>query len=62
MNIGILALQGDIREHADMLKTCKANPIEVRRREDFQNLDGLIIPGGESTTIMKLMEAFSIDK
>src|SRR5450432_1401211 len=52
--IGVLALQGDFAEHAHMLHTIGVEPVEVRKPEQLMNLDGLIIPGGESTTIGKL--------
>ncbi len=46
--IGILALQGNFREHAAMLRSLGADPVEVRKPEQLEGLDGLIIPGGES--------------
>ena len=54
MRIGVLALQGAFIEHAQMLKRLGAEAIEVRLPKDLAGLDGLIIPGGESTTIGKL--------
>ena len=54
--IGILAVQGDIREHANALRDVGAEPIEVRLPRDLVGLDGLILPGGESTTMRKLIE------
>ena len=54
--IGVLAIQGDYAAHAQALAACGAIPVEVRTREEFQGLDGLIIPGGESTTILKFLE------
>lgn len=53
--IGVLALQGDFREHIQILERLGAEPVEVRRPEDLQGLDGVIIPGGESTAIGNLM-------
>jgi 5'-phosphate synthase pdxT subunit len=53
--IGVLALQGDFREHIDILKKLGAEPVEVRSVEDLEGLSGLIVPGGESTTIGNLM-------
>jgi len=53
--VGVLALQGDVREHAATLENLGATPVKVRRREDLTGLDGLIIPGGESTTISHLL-------
>ncbi|HBS60507.1 MAG TPA: pyridoxal 5'-phosphate synthase glutaminase subunit PdxT [Firmicutes bacterium] len=55
MKIGVLALQGAFREHRQMLEQCGADVIEVRKPEDVEQIDGLIIPGGESTTIGKLL-------
>jgi 5'-phosphate synthase pdxT subunit len=53
--IGVLALQGDVREHVDILKKLGVEPVEVRTIEDLEGLAGLIVPGGESTTIGKIM-------
>ncbi|RME71383.1 MAG: pyridoxal 5'-phosphate synthase glutaminase subunit PdxT [Chloroflexi bacterium] len=60
MKIGILALQGAFLEHANMLRRLGAAPAEVRLPGDLDSLDGLIIPGGESTTIGKLAEEFGL--
>ncbi|MEP7133492.1 MAG: pyridoxal 5'-phosphate synthase glutaminase subunit PdxT [Chloroflexota bacterium] len=60
MKIGVLALQGDFSEHISMLKRLKVNASEVRLPEHLQGLDGLIIPGGESTTIGKLAVAYNL--
>ncbi len=60
MNIGVLALQGDFHEHAQVLKRLGANTVEVRLPRDLNGLDGLIIPGGESTTIGKLATQFNL--
>ncbi|HZP90591.1 MAG TPA: pyridoxal 5'-phosphate synthase glutaminase subunit PdxT [Actinomycetota bacterium] len=54
MKAGVLALQGDFREHAAVLAELGASPIEVRTPEDLARVDALVIPGGESTTIGKL--------
>lgn len=54
--IGVLAIQGDYAAHAEALSACGATPIEVRTREELNGLDGLILPGGESTTILKFLE------
>ncbi len=56
--IGVLALQGAFREHATAMEMCGANARQVRRRRDLAGLDALIIPGGESTTIGKLMVSY----
>jgi 5'-phosphate synthase pdxT subunit len=60
MKIGVLALQGDFSEHISMLKRLKVEASEVRLPEHLQGLDGLIIPGGESTTIAKLAVAYNL--
>jgi 5'-phosphate synthase pdxT subunit len=60
MKIGVLALQGDFAEHIAMLQRLKVEPAEVRLPEHLKGLDGLIIPGGESTTIGKLSEDFGL--
>ena len=53
--IGVLALQGDVREHVEILKMLGAEPVEVRDVADLEGLHGLIVPGGESTAIGKMM-------
>lgn len=58
--IGVLALQGDVREHARMLREAGAEPVAVKRREQLDEVDGLVIPGGESTTIGKLLRRFDL--
>jgi 5'-phosphate synthase pdxT subunit len=60
LRIGVLALQGDVREHIGTLSQLECEPVEVRKASDLSNLDGLIIPGGESTTISKLLDIFDI--
>lgn len=60
MKIGVLALQGDFIEHISMLNSLGAETVEVRLPHHLEGLDGLIIPGGESTTIGKLAEAFHL--
>jgi pyridoxal 5'-phosphate synthase pdxT subunit len=56
LRIGVLASQGDFAAHAEMLRSLGAEPIEVRNPDELSNLDGLVIPGGESTTITKAIE------
>ena len=56
MNIGLLALQGAVSEHKIIMRQLDINTIEVREREDIEKLDGLIMPGGESTTLRKLLK------
>ncbi|MBR9699617.1 pyridoxal 5'-phosphate synthase glutaminase subunit PdxT [Candidatus Woesearchaeota archaeon] len=55
MKIGVLALQGDFREHMDILKRLGVEPVKVRTKKDLKDVKGLIIPGGESTTIGNLL-------
>lgn len=62
MRIGVLALQGSVIEHLAKLKALGVKPIEVRQAFQVEELDGLIIPGGESTTLIKLMKRFAIDE
>jgi 5'-phosphate synthase pdxT subunit len=54
--VGVLALQGDFEAHERALARAGAEPVQVRSAADLQQVDGLIIPGGESTTMMKLLE------
>lgn len=54
--IGVLAIQGDYAAHAAALADAGAIPVEVRKREELEELDGLIIPGGESSTMLKFLE------
>jgi 5'-phosphate synthase pdxT subunit len=58
--IGVLALQGDVREHVSSLIECGVNPISVRRIEELHSVDALVIPGGESTTIVQLAEHYEL--
>jgi pyridoxal 5'-phosphate synthase pdxT subunit len=60
MNIGILALQGDFIEHIHMLDKLKIATAEIRLPCDLEKIEGLIIPGGESTTLMNLMQTFDL--
>jgi 5'-phosphate synthase pdxT subunit len=59
--IGVLALQGAFREHACALRVLGADVVEVRLPEELEGIDGLVIPGGESTTIMRLAELYGLD-
>jgi 5'-phosphate synthase pdxT subunit len=61
MKIGVLAVQGNFREHAAMLSSLGAETVEVRKPEQLVGLDGLVIPGGESTTFMRLMRLYGLD-
>jgi 5'-phosphate synthase pdxT subunit len=56
LRIGVLASQGDFAAHAEMLASLGAEPVEVRTSQQVADLDGLVIPGGESTTITKAIE------
>jgi 5'-phosphate synthase pdxT subunit len=58
--IGVLALQGDVREHFAALRSADAEPVSVRRPADLDGLDGIVVPGGESTTIGKLLGIFGV--
>ena len=60
MKVGVLALQGDVREHMHALKECGVSAISVRRPTELAHVDALIIPGGESTTIAQLAEIFGL--
>ena len=60
MVIGILAIQGSVTEHKRALKACDIDAREVRLPEDLEGLSGIIIPGGESTTMSKLMRRFGL--
>ncbi|NOW00071.1 5'-phosphate synthase pdxT subunit [Isoptericola chiayiensis] len=58
--IGVLALQGDVREHVAALESAGAHAVPVRRRSELESVDGLVLPGGESTTIDKLLRVFEL--
>jgi len=58
--VGVLALQGDVREHRAMLEQAGARTVAVRRPEELDRVDGLVMPGGESTTMVKLARAFDL--
>ena len=60
--VGVLAVQGNFREHVAMLQRLGVAAIEVRKPEQLKGLDGLVVPGGESTTFMKLMELYGLDE
>jgi pyridoxal 5'-phosphate synthase pdxT subunit len=61
LRIGVLAVQGNFREHVQMLRRFGAEPVEVRKPGQLAGLDGLVIPGGESTTFMRLMGLYGLD-
>jgi len=58
--IGVFALQGDVREHLAMLRGCGVDAIAVRRPEELDAVHGLVLPGGESTTMYKLAQSFEL--
>lgn len=58
--IGVLALQGDVREHAAAIEAVGARAVAVRRERELESVDGLVIPGGESTAMWKLATAFEL--
>jgi 5'-phosphate synthase pdxT subunit len=60
MKVGVLALQGDVREHIQSLLACDVEAVAVRRAEEIESIDALVLPGGESTTIAQLAEVFGI--
>lgn len=60
MKVGVLALQGDVREHAFALDRAGATPVAVKTRDEVAAVDALVLPGGESTTIGKLLDRFGL--
>jgi 5'-phosphate synthase pdxT subunit len=68
MKVGVIALQGAVSEHIDALKRAlreldiEGSAVPIRRRKDLEKVDGLIIPGGESTTISKLLDKFDMSR
>ncbi|WP_251555359.1 pyridoxal 5'-phosphate synthase glutaminase subunit PdxT [Neobacillus muris] len=58
MKIGVLALQGAVREHMQSLAACGAEAIAIKHKEELQEVDGLILPGGESTTMRRLIDKY----
>jgi 5'-phosphate synthase pdxT subunit len=60
LQVGVLALQGDFREHINALTQCGAQGVEVRTPAELEKIDALIIPGGESTTIVSLAKTFEV--
>jgi 5'-phosphate synthase pdxT subunit len=62
VKIGVLAVQGNFREHAAMLRALGADVVEVRLPEQLDGLDGLVIPGGESTAIMRLARLYGLEQ
>jgi 5'-phosphate synthase pdxT subunit len=62
MKIGVLAVQGAFREHAQVLRRLGAEVVEVRVPEQLDGLDGLVVPGGESTAIMRLVRLYGLEE
>jgi pyridoxal 5'-phosphate synthase pdxT subunit len=62
LRIGVLAVQGNFREHAAVLRRLGAEPLEVRLPEQLEGLDGLIVPGGKSTAMTRLMRLYGLDE
>jgi 5'-phosphate synthase pdxT subunit len=60
VRIGVLAVQGNFREHAAVLRRLGAEVVEVRKPEQLEGLDGLVVPGGESTAISRLIEVYGL--
>ncbi len=60
VRVGVLALQGDVREHVEALRAVGAEPVPVRRASELASVDGLILPGGESTAIAHLLRVFEL--
>ena len=60
--VGVLAVQGNFREHVAMLERLGVDAIEVRKPEQLGDLDGLVVPGGESTTFIRLMRLYGLDE
>jgi pyridoxal 5'-phosphate synthase pdxT subunit len=62
VTIGVLAVHGNFREHAAVLRRLGADVVEVRKAEQLDGLDGLVIPGGESTAIIRLMRLYGLEE
>jgi 5'-phosphate synthase pdxT subunit len=62
VRIGVLAVQGNFREHVAVLRRLGADPVEVRKPEQLAGLDGLVIPGGESTAITRLIQIYGLEE
>jgi 5'-phosphate synthase pdxT subunit len=62
LTIGVLAVQGNFREHATMLRRLGAGVVEVKKPEQLEGLDGLVVPGGESTAIGRLIRLYGLEE
>ncbi len=60
MKIGVLALQGAVKEHIESIQACGETAIPVKKAKDLEGIDGLILPGGESTTMRKLLDLYEM--
>ena len=60
MKIGVLALQGDVREHIQSLSDCGVDALAVKTKQEIESISALVIPGGESTTIATLARSFGV--
>jgi pyridoxal 5'-phosphate synthase pdxT subunit len=60
VKVGVLGLQGDVREHVAALESAGATPVVVKKADELASIDGLVMPGGESTTIGKLLDRFGL--
>jgi 5'-phosphate synthase pdxT subunit len=58
VKIGVLALQGAVREHIKAVENCGAEAVEIKHKEELKDIDGLILPGGESTTMRRLIDKY----
>lgn len=58
VTIGVLALQGAVREHIRAIKACGAHAVEIKRKDQLDDIDGVILPGGESTTMRRLIDSY----
>jgi pyridoxal 5'-phosphate synthase pdxT subunit len=61
LRVGVLALQGDVREHLIALRSCGAEASTVRTRAELDDVDALVLPGGESTTMSRLLQVFGLE-
>jgi 5'-phosphate synthase pdxT subunit len=62
VKIGVLAVQGNFREHIQMLRRLGVEAVEIRKPQQLEGLDGLVVPGGETTTFMRLMRLYGLDE
>jgi pyridoxal 5'-phosphate synthase pdxT subunit len=62
LRVGVLALQGDVREHLKTLRGCGADATTVRTAAELESVDALVLPGGESTTMSRLLQVFDLEK